>query len=96
MKSNNTVKLTESNLRDMIKEAVEEALKEGVNNGLHEDLNEIIQRLEELTNSSYIPFSSPSPSSTEAVVKQNVIKAIELLKNADFAASQLYHGVQRR
>lgn len=90
------VKLTESELKQIIAESVRQVLKEGVNNGLHKSLSEIIQELEELTNSGYIPFSSPSPSSTEAVVKQNVIKAIELLKNADFAASQLYHGVQRR
>lgn len=95
MKNKNIVRMTESKLTQIVTESVEKVLRERLENGLHSELTNIIQSLEELANSSYIPFSSPSPSSTEAIVKQNVLKAIELLKNADFAASQLYHGIQR-
>lgn len=96
MKQNrNTIRLTESRLKQIVAESVRKVLNEDIGNGLHEDLSSIIQSLEELADSKYIPFSSPSPSSTESIVKRNVNKAIELLYSADDAAQSLYHGVSR-
>lgn len=97
MKTNNrnVVRLTESQLKQMIAESVKNVLNESVESGLHEDLSDIIRNLKLIANSAYIPFTSPSPSSTESVVKNNVKKAIELLEYADIAVQQLSHGVQR-
>lgn len=96
MKQNrNTIRLTESRLKQIVAESVKNILNEGIEGGLHEDLSEIIRNLKLIANSAYIPFTSPSPSSTESVVKNNVNKAIELLTFADHAAQQLSHGVSR-
>ena len=53
-------------------------------------LQEALKSLRELTHSGYIPFSSPSPSSTEMIIKKNVMQAIDLISRAIVADNQLY------
>ena len=84
----NRIRLTESCLNKIIKESVKKVLKE--NRGIGQELDYIKYQLEEIVNSGYIPFSSPSPSSTEMIVKKNILQAIECLKNAVAADAQLY------
>ena len=62
-------------------------LKEGFGDSA---LQNVIDSLMQLVESGWIPFASPSPSSTEQVVKDNVLQAIECLKKAQSAAMSLY------
>ncbi len=62
-------------------------LKEGFGDSA---LQNVIDSLMQLVESGWIPFASPSPSSTEQVVKDNVLQAIECLKKAQSAAIELY------
>ncbi len=54
------------------------------------ELQHVIDALEQLVHSGWIPFASPSPSSTETIVKDNVLQAIECLRKAQNAAIELY------
>lgn len=81
------IRLTESDLHKIVKESVNRVLKEG---RTRVELSQIINQLEELTQSGYIPFSSPSPSSTEMIVKKNILQAIDCLRKAAVADDELY------
>ncbi|MBR6517654.1 MAG: hypothetical protein IKT40_12555 [Bacilli bacterium] len=78
---------------------VQKALRESIdkvlvkeNNQSHEQpLQDALRILRELTHSDYIPFNSPSPSSTEMVIKKNVMQAIDLISRAIIADRQLYN-----
>lgn len=58
---------------------------------LHVLLEGITSELQKLRESSYIPFSSPSPSSTEASLKKHVVAAIMNLMMAVEEAKELKH-----
>jgi hypothetical protein len=81
------IRLTEGDIHRMVNESVKAILKEG-QTGMQ--LQNILNELQEIANSGYIPFASPSPSSTEMVVKKNVLMAIECLTKAVAADKQLY------
>ena len=84
---NKPVKITEKQLHNIVNESVSRILAEGQS---ARQLQHIIDALTELTISGWIPFSSPSPSSTEQIVKDNVLQAISCLKKAQAATIELY------
>lgn len=49
-----------------------------------DDIRQAYELLNGVVNSGFIPFSSPSPSSTEVVIKRSVMRAMdELMKAMD-------------
>ena len=84
---NKPIQITQDDLRKIVNESVQRILKEGYGST---QLQHVIDALEQLVTSGWIPFASPSPSSTEMVVKQNVMQAIECLKKAQAASDALY------
>lgn len=81
------IKLTESQINRMVKESMRAILKE---ESINDDLSSIIQQLKQLTQSGWIPFASPFPSSTELKLKTEVLRAIECLENAEILNKSLY------
>lgn len=53
-------------------------------------MREALSILNTIKNSGYIPFSSPSPSSTEMIVKKSINNAIASLYDALEAHNDLY------
>lgn len=82
-----TIRLTESQINRIAKESIKAILKE---ERVADDLSSIIQQLKQLTQSGWIPFASPHPSSTELKLKTEVLKAIECLENAEILNKSLY------
>lgn len=87
MNKKQTIRMNEAQLKRVIAEAVKRVMNESK---IGSKLQDIIDQLMELTTSGYIPFSTPSPSSTEQIVKDNVIEAIHCLKKAKMADMKLY------
>ena len=81
------IKLTESQINRMVKESMKAILKE---ESINYNLSSIIQQLKQLTQSGWIPFASPSPSSTELKLKTEVLRAIECLVHAEILNKSLY------
>lgn len=52
-------------------------------------IDESVRLLTDLANSGYIPFSSPSPSSTEVKLRNCISSAISLLENAQMLEKDL-------
>lgn len=85
----NIVKLTESKLKQIVAESVKKVLKEGTN---YDELEKAYEILNQITKSSFIPFSSPHPSSTEIEIKNAIIEAMRLIDKAKYLSAQLgYH-----
>lgn len=82
-----TIRLTESQINRIAKESIKAILKE---ERVADDLSSIIQQLKQLTQSGWIPFASPKPSSTELKLKTEVLRAIESLENAEILNKSLY------
>ena len=57
-----------------------------------EKLSECISTLKAITQSGYIPFASPAPSSTEGALKREMNSAIERLESTLYLHNSLYHG----
>ncbi len=57
-----------------------------------EKLSECISTLKDITQSGYIPFASPAPSSTERSLKREMNSAIERLESTLYLHNSLYHG----
>lgn len=57
-----------------------------------EKLSECISTLKDITQSGYIPFASPAPSSTEGALKRELNSAIERLESTLYLHNSLYHG----
>ncbi len=55
-----------------------------------ERLKDALESLKVIPESSYIPYASPAPSSTEAGIKKELNRAIECLENALFLHRKLY------
>ena len=81
------IRLTENQINRMVKESMRAILKE---ESIDDDLSSIIQQLKQLTQSGWIPFASPSPSSTELKLKTEVLRAIECLEHAEILNKSLY------
>lgn len=85
------IRLTQDDLRSIVAESVKKVMMNEDSSSARQ-LQHVIDALEQLSNSGWIPFASPSPSSTEQVVKDNVLIAIQALKKAQAAAMSLYGG----
>ena len=59
---------------------------------VRQKLSDSIQVLKDITQSGYIPFASPAPSSTEGALKRELNTAIERLESTLFLHDSLYHG----
>lgn len=88
------IRLTESDLHNIIRESVKRTLKEGRMGSACENLEQAQQLLSDITNSTFIPFASPSPSSTELELKNTIIDAVNLIEKALYLCGQL--GYNRR
>ena len=65
------IRLTENDLHKIIEESVNNVLNEGKLGGAYENLENASELLKDIMNSSFIPFASPYPSSTEEELKKN-------------------------
>ena len=86
------IRINESQLKQVVTEIVKKMLKEEQEN-TYETLIEIMNKLDMIIHSGFIPFSSPSPSSTEKKVADSIIQANELLKQAAIGCKELGYGI---
>lgn len=87
------IRLTEADLHKIVRRSVKRALKEGAMGTAYENLEQAQRLLSDITNSSFIPFSSPSPSSTEEELKNTIIEAARLVDKAMYLCGKLgYNG----
>lgn len=85
------IKITEDKLRQLVNECVKRAINEA-NMGACSELTQCTEILTDLENSGFIPFASPSPSSTEYQVKMNILQAHQLLDKAIQLCKSLGYG----
>lgn len=64
MNNKQVIKINENQLRQIVTGSVKKVLKEGQEN-TYGTLIDIMNKLDMIIHSGFIPFSSPSPSSTE-------------------------------
>lgn len=83
------MELDNKQIHNVLMESIDKILIKEESEGMGY-LQEALRSLRELTHSGYIPFSSPSPSSTEMIIKKNVMQAIDLISRAIVADNQLY------
>lgn len=83
------MELNNKQIHNVLMESIDKILIKEEREGMGY-LQDALRSLRELTHSGYIPFSSPSPSSTEMVIKKNVMQAIDLISRAIVADNQLY------
>ena len=86
------VKLTEQDLHDIIKESVDKMLKEGKLGTAYQNLEQCDELLSDIMESSFIPFSSPSPSSSEQELKNTIIEAARMIQKAMYLCGQLVYN----
>ena len=87
------IRLTESDLHRVIKESVNKVLNED-NSRLssYEKLENAYELLTSIMNSSFIPFSSPSPSDSEKELRKTIIEAARLINKSIHLCNHLgYH-----
>lgn len=92
MNNKQVIKINENQLRQIVTGSVKKVLKEGQEN-TYGTLIDIMNKLDMIIHSGFIPFSSPSPSSTEKKVADSIIQANELLKQAAIGCKQLGYGL---
>ena len=86
------IRLTENDLKEIVKESVNKILNEGKLGSAYENLENAYELLQDIMNSSFIPFSSPAPSGTEAELKDTIIEAARMIGKAKYLCKQLgYH-----
>jgi hypothetical protein len=86
------IRLTEGDLHRIIKESVNNVLKEGKLGTAYGNLEKASELLSDIMNSSFIPFASPHPSSTEKELKMTIIEAARMIDKARYLCSKLgYH-----
>lgn len=90
------IKLRESELKKMISESVKRILSEGQMGSATDNLKQVHELLSDIMNSSFIPFSSPSPSSTEKELKDTIIEAARMIDKAMYLCGQLGYGSVNR
>ena len=83
------VKLTEQDLHKIIKESVNKMLKEGKLGSACQNLEQCHELLTDIMESSFIPFSSPAPSSSEQELKNTIIEADRMVQKAMYLCGQL-------
>lgn len=85
----NVIRLTEGDLHNIIKESVQRVLKEGKLGDAYTNLQNASELVRDIMDSSFIPFTSPSPSSTEVELKKTIIEAARMLDKAMYLCGQL-------
>lgn len=83
------IRLTENELKEIVKESVNKILKEGKLGSAYENLENASELLRDIMNSSFIPFSSPAPSGTEVELKNAIIEAARMVDKAMYLCGQL-------
>ena len=87
------IRLTEGDLGRIVKESVKRTLNETENGTTFEELENVRQILSDIMNSGFIPFSSPSPSSTEKEIADAIIEAARKIDKALYLCGQCgYHN----
>ena len=84
IKKLDAIRLTEDKLHKIIKESVARTLNEGIWGSATDNLEQARELLQDIMNSGFIPFASPSPSSTENEVKKAIIEAARLIDKASY------------
>lgn len=87
-----TIRLRECELRKMIAESIKRVLREGNDVSVVNNLQQAYELLRVIPKTGFIPFSSPSPSSTEAEVKKAIMEATRLIDRAISLSYQLGYG----
>lgn len=82
------IKMTESDVHRIVNEAVNQMLNEG--SGTVQSLEKAYGILKSVSESGYIPFSSPNPSGTENEVKNAIVEAMRLIEKACYLDRKLY------
>ena len=87
-----TIRLSENQLHDIVKETVRTVLKESEGNGInvYAALLDAAEKFELIKESGLIAFTSPNPSSTEQELKDCVQKALSFTYKATELYSKLY------
>lgn len=80
-------KITQDQLVRMVSESVSRIITES--NSTCSEIRQALNTLKGVTESGFIPFSSPSPSSTELTVRKNIEHAISSLEMALEACREL-------
>ena len=83
------VKLTESDLHNIVMESVNKVLNEGKMGTAYECLQKAHDYLSDIMNSTFIPFTSPSPTSTEEELRDTIIKAARLIDKSMYLCGKL-------
>ena len=90
------IRLTEGDLRSIVKESVRRVLKEGQMGTTVDNLQQAHALLSDIMNSGFIPFTSPAPSSTEKELKEAIIEAARMIDKASYLCGQLGYGTVNR
>lgn len=91
MKNTKTIQVKEARaiIESMVRKALKEELaKNDIN--VSENLYNALSLLVDIKDSGYIPFSSPSPSSTEEKIKSAINNAIDAISYAWNLHSETY------
>ena len=83
------IRLTENDLHNIVKESVNRVLKEGKIGSAYSNLEQAKRLLSDTMDSSFIPFASPSPSSTEQELKNSIIEAARLVDKSLYLCGKL-------
>ena len=83
------IRLTESDLHDIVRNAVGRAITETTHDSSYNEIKRAHAILNRVMESGFIPFSSPSPSSTEMELKNAIMDADRLLQKALFLCGKL-------
>lgn len=89
------IRLTENDLKQIVTESVKKVLSEGKLGSAYENLENAYELLQDIINSSFIPFSSPAPSRTEAELKDTIIEAARMIDKAKYLCGQLGYNEPR-
>lgn len=89
------IKLTENDLKEIVQESVNKILNEGQLGSAYENLENAYELLQDIINSSFIPFSSPAPSGTESELKDTIIEAARMIDKAKYLCGKLGYNEPR-
>lgn len=84
-----TMKLTEAQLSQIISESIRRTINEAQKGNTYQELQNILQTLSNIRNSGFIPFASPSPSSTEKKLADAITDAANNIEAALYYCEQL-------
>ena len=82
------IQITQDELRKIVTESVQKILTETKNGTTYQELERVHEILSDIMNSGFIPFASPSPSSTEQGIKDAIIEAARNIDKALYLCGQ--------